>query len=66
MDDLVRKIGVEKIKVFDKDPDYFMDFYKDKALSQGYKGNLKFKKEGANLVIFVELISVDNNSSEYK
>jgi hypothetical protein len=66
MSDLVRKIGVEKIKVFDKDPDYFMDFYKDKALSQGYKGNLKFKKEGANLVIFVELISVDNNSSEYK
>ncbi len=66
MDDLVRKIGVEKIKVFEKDLDYFIDYYKDKALSQGYKGDLKFKKEGPNIIIFVKLIYEDNNSSEYK
>ena len=64
MGDLVRKIGQEKIKVFEKDLDYFMDYYHDKALSQGYKGNLKFKKEGPNMIIFVEIIDFDNNSSE--
>lgn len=65
MNDLVRKLGQEKIKIFDKDPDYFIDYYRDKAISQGYKGDLKFKKEGPNIIIFVKIIdSEDNNSFE--
>lgn len=64
MSDLVRKIGVEKIKVFDKNPDYFFDYYKDKALSQGYHGELKFLKERGNILIFVQLNSSDNDTFE--
>ena len=64
MSDLVRKIGVEKIKVFNKNPDYFFDYYKDKALSQGYHGELKFLTEKGNILIFVQLNSSDNDTFE--
>ena len=64
MSDLVRKIGVEKIKVFNKNPDYFFDYNKDKALSQGYHGELKFLKEKGNILIFVQLNSSDNDTFE--
>ena len=64
MSDLVRKIGVEKIKIFNKNPDYFFDYYKDKALSQGYHGELKFLKEKGNILIFVQLNSSDNDTIE--
>ena len=55
MGNLVRKLGQEKVKVFDKDTDYYIDFYRKKANSSGYRGELKFKKEGPNIVIFVEI-----------
>jgi hypothetical protein len=64
MSDLVRKIGVEKIKVFNKNPDYFFDYYKDKALSQGYHGELKFLKERGNILIFVQINSSNNDIIE--
>lgn len=63
MSDLVRKIGVEKIKVFNKNPDYFFDYYKDKALSQGYHGELKFLKEKGNILIFVQINHSNNDES---
>lgn len=55
MGNLVRKLGQEKVKVFDKDTDYYIDFYRKKANSSGYRGELKFKKEGPNIIIFVEI-----------
>jgi hypothetical protein len=65
MSDLVRKIGVEKIKVFNKNPDYFFDYYKEKALSQGYRGDLKFVKEKGNILIFVQINHSDNDTYEW-
>ena len=55
MSDLVRKIGQEKLKNFQKETDYYLDFYKEKATKLGLKGDLKFKKEGPYMIIFVEL-----------
>ena len=55
---------MEKIKIFNKNPDYFFDYYKDKALSQGYHGELKFLKEKGNILIFVQLNSSDNDTIE--
>jgi len=57
MGDLVRKIGQEKSKLFEKDLDYYIDFYRKKANSSGYRGELKFKKEGPNIIIFVKIDS---------
>jgi len=52
---LVRKLGSEKAKVFYENFDAFCDSYKDKAIEGGYNGDLLFKKEHGNIIIFIEL-----------
>jgi len=50
-----KKLGSEKIKVFDENFDKLYDKYKSKAKEMGYNGKIKFQKERANVVIFVEI-----------
>jgi hypothetical protein len=50
-----KKLGSEKIKVFDENFDKLYDKYKSKAKEMGYDGKIKFQKERANVVIFVEI-----------
>lgn len=52
---LVRKLGVEKRLTLSKDFDMLVDKYRQIADASGYKGELKFKKEGGFTVIFVEI-----------
>jgi hypothetical protein len=53
MDVLLKKLGIEKEKDFNRDFDYFYDLYKQKALDFGKKGELRFVKEHGKVVIFV-------------
>lgn len=54
-DKLVRKLGSEKAKLFYENFDTFCDSYKDKAINEGYDGDLVFKKEHGKIIIFVEI-----------
>ncbi len=53
MSELLKKLGIEKEKVFNKDFDYFYDLYKQKALDYGRKGELRFLKEHGKVIIYV-------------
>lgn len=53
MDERLRKIGVEKVKKFNQDFDLLYDFYKKRALEQGYEGELKFIKTKSRIIIYV-------------
>jgi hypothetical protein len=53
MEELVHPLGREKQKDIDKDFDSILDKYRKKAMSLGYKGELRFKKEKGKGVIFV-------------
>lgn len=53
MSELLKKLGIEKEKVFNKDFDYFYDLYKQKALDFGRKGDLRFLKERGKVIIYV-------------
>lgn len=53
MSELLKKLGIEKEKVFNKDFDYFYDIYKQKALDLGRKGDLRFLKEHGKVIIYV-------------
>jgi hypothetical protein len=53
MSELVKKLGIEKEKVFNKDFDHFYDLYKQKALSYGKKGELRFLKEHGKVIVYV-------------
>lgn len=53
MSELVKKLGIEKEKVFNKDFDRFCDLYKQKALDCGKKGELRFLKERGKVIIYV-------------
>jgi hypothetical protein len=55
MSGLLKRLGVEKEKVFVKDFDYFYDLYKQKALDQGRKGELRFIKERGKVIVYVEI-----------
>lgn len=57
MGDLVRKLGQVKLKLFQSNPDYYIDYYRDKSIKSGYKGELKFKKESSFMIIFVKINS---------
>ena len=57
MEDLVRKLGVEKIKYFEDNFDLVYDKYRMKATKEGYNGKLTFKKEKGKMIIFVRLIN---------
>lgn len=56
---LVRKIGQEKLKNFQNNIDYYFDIYRERAIQLGFSGELKFKKENGNVLIFVELNNND-------
>lgn len=55
MDDLVRKLGSEKIKNFEKNFDLIVDKYREIADASGYENELLFKKEKGKMIIFVRL-----------
>lgn len=55
MEDLVRKLGSEKIKDFVDNFDLIVDKYRKIAKASGYNGELKFKKEHGKMVIFVKI-----------
>jgi hypothetical protein len=55
MEELVRPIGKVKASKFNENFDEIVDEYKQKALKMGYNGDLKFKKEKGNMIIFVTI-----------
>jgi len=67
MSDLLKKLGIEKEKVFNKDFDYFYDLYKQKALDYGRKGDLKFIREHGKVIIYVVIDEIsDEDYEDYK
>jgi hypothetical protein len=57
MGELVRKLGSEKNLDLVKDFDMIVDKYRKIADATGCKGELRFKKEGGFVVVFVVLNS---------
>jgi hypothetical protein len=55
MGELVRPLGKVKVKKFNENFDEIVDEYKNKAKEMGYNGDLRFKKEKGNIVIFVTI-----------
>jgi hypothetical protein len=55
MEELVRTLGTVKVSDFKKDFDKIYDEYNAKAKELGYNGNLKFKREGGKVTIFVTI-----------
>ena len=55
MEELVRPLGKVKEKKFKENFDEIVDEYKQKAKNMGYNGDLRFKKEKGNILIFVTL-----------
>ena len=55
MEELVRPLGKVKVKKFNENFDEIVDEYKEKAKQMGYNGDLRFKKENGNIVIFVAI-----------
>jgi hypothetical protein len=55
MDKLTRKLGTVKLKEFKERFDEICDQYQTKAKEEGYNGDLLFKKEKGNMVIFVTI-----------
>ena len=55
MGELVRPLGKVKEKKFKENFDEIVDEYKQKAKNMGYNGDLRFKKEKGNIVIFVTI-----------
>ena len=53
MSELLKRLGVEKEKTFSKDFDRMYDLYKQKALDQGRKGDLRFIKEHGKVIVYV-------------
>jgi hypothetical protein len=58
MGELVRPLGKVKVKKFNENFDEIVDEYKEKAKQMGYNGDLRFKKENGNIVIFVTIDGV--------
>ncbi len=58
MEELVRPLGKVKVKKFNENFDEIVDEYKEKAKQMGYNGDLRFKKENGNIVIFVTIDGV--------
>ena len=50
---LMKKLGIEKAKVLNKDFDVIYERYSKKAKIQGYHGELKFIKEHGKVLIYV-------------
>ena len=64
MSELLKKLGIEKGKVFNKDFDYFYDLYKQKALDYGRKGELRFLKEHGKVIIYVVMDEIGRPDSD--
>ena len=52
---LLKKLGIEKVKVVNKDFDNICDSYTKKARELGYFGELKFIKEHRKIIIYVTI-----------
>lgn len=50
---LLKKLGIEKVKNVNKDFDNICDLYDKKAKELGYYGELKFIKEHSKIIIYV-------------
>jgi hypothetical protein len=50
---LLKKLGIEKVKVVNKDFDNICDYYNKKAKELGHQGELKFIKEHNKILIYV-------------
>lgn len=55
-DNLLKKLGIEKVKFFENNFDELYEKYNKKAKSFGLYGNLKFIKEHNKVLIYVEII----------
>lgn len=55
MAELVRPLGKVKEKKFKENFDNVVDEFKQKAINLGYNGELRFKKEKGNILIFVTI-----------
>jgi len=55
MNDLVRKLGSEKLKDFLNDFDLIVDKYRQIANASGYENELVFRKERGKMIVFVKL-----------
>ncbi len=53
MELVLRKLGVEKVKVLDKNFDAIYEKYSNKAKADGFHGELKFIKEHGMVLIYV-------------
>ena len=64
MSGLLKKLGIEKEKVFNKNFDYFYDLYKQKALDYGRKGDLVFIRERGKVIIYVIMDDIERTNSD--
>lgn len=55
METLVKCLGREKVSTLTKDFNLIVDKYRKIADTSGYHGELRFKKEGGFIEIFVEI-----------
>jgi hypothetical protein len=53
MEMLLKKLGIEKVKLVNKDFDLICDKYTEKARKLGFDGELKFLKEHGKVIIYV-------------
>jgi hypothetical protein len=53
MELLLKKLGIEKVKVMDNNFDEIYEKYTQKAKEQGFYGELKFIKEHSKVMIYV-------------
>lgn len=53
MELLLKKLGIEKVKVIDNSFDEIYEKYTQKAKEQGFYGELKFIKEHSKVMIYV-------------
>ncbi len=56
MDNLLKRLGVEKVKFFQDNFDSLYEKYSKKAKNLGFHGDLKFIKEHNKIIIYVEII----------
>ena len=52
---LYKRLGIEKEKHFVTNFDNFCDKYRQKAISAGYSGELKFVRERGKVIIYTSL-----------
>ena len=54
MEVLLKKLGIERVKVINKNFDDIYEKYTQKALDMGFEGSLKFIKEHGKVFIYIE------------